>query len=110
MNEHPTLMYCAFESFIFEIDGNWYVQEDYQDGEIWSEEEIWGSTLYDLENKRKLEWPVYISPDDWIDYIYREDDWEDMYEFEDKYGIYNEAIEYYKNEIEKLKHENNNAD
>ena len=102
---HPIITYCAFQSDIFEIDGYWYVQEDFQDGEIWSDEEIWGSTLYDLENKRKIEWPVYITDnDEWKNIIPRDDQWSDMdYEFET--DAYKESIEYYLTEINKLKDE-----
>lgn len=102
---HPTLMYCTFESFIFEIDGHWYVQEDYQDGEIWSEDEIWGSILYDLENRRKIDLAVYVtSKSDWEHHIYNQSNWEDMdYEFESE--TYKEGLEYYMNEIKRLENE-----
>lgn len=104
--EHPTIMYCTFESFIFKIDDHWYVQEDYQDGEIWSEDEIWGSILYDLENKRKIYLTIYVtSKSDWEYHIYNQSNWEEMdYEFED-WHLYGDAIEYYQNEINRLKNE-----
>ena len=52
-NSQPRIMYDTFCSFIFTINGKFYIQEDYQLGEIWSEEEIWGSTLYDLDNMKE---------------------------------------------------------
>ena len=102
--EHPTIMYCCYDAEIINIDGNFYVQEDYQEGSIWSDDEIWGSKLYDLENKRKIE-SYYCIIDNEKDWKWYFDNlkWEEMdYEFED-WHLYGDAIEYYQNEINKLK-------
>ena len=101
---HPTFMYDTFSSDIFELNGHWYIQEDWSWGEIWSEYESYGSVLYDLDNKRKISLGCYYVTDDseWNNWISK-NKWEPMDEFED--DMYNEDIEYYLKEIENKKHE-----
>ena len=99
---HPTFMYDTFSSKIIELNGEYYAQEDWQWGEIWSEEESYGSVLYDLKNRRKLSLGCYFIQDEneWLDFIDKRS-WEKMDEFEDK--MYQDAIDYYLGEIQKLK-------
>ena len=104
---HSTFMYDAFSSDIFELDGHWYIQEDWSWGEIWSDDESYGSVLYDLDNKRKISLGCYYVTDDqdWKIWISK-DIWELMDdEFED--DIYKDALEYYIKEIENKKNEKN---
>lgn len=106
MNEwvgHPVITDCCFESKIINIGNLWYIQEDYQDGEIYSEDEIYGSNLYDLENKRKIEVSKFIlNKEDWNWYLENKK-WEEMsYEFAYP-QFYGEAIKFYQNEIKKRK-------
>ena len=90
----------AFHSYIFSMNGKFYVQEDIQDGEIWSEEEIWGSTLYDLDNMKEMTAEVYVyPPGGWSKYLKHDDWWDDIYVGEKTA----KAIEYYKDIIEKIK-------
>lgn len=107
--QHPTFLYDTFDSYIFELNGHWYIQEDWS-WPIYDEEgdcidESYGSILFDLENKRKLSLGCYYVTDDeeWLDFMNKPNyEWEDMdEEFNDK--MYQEDIEYYLNEIEKLK-------
>lgn len=93
----PTISPFAFHSFIFSLDGKYYVQEDFQDGELWSEDEVWGSILFDLDNMKEISISgLYVdAPLGWREYISDEDLWSDMYSTEN--------VEYYKNIIEKIK-------
>lgn len=103
---HPTFIYDAFSSDIFELNNHWYVQEDWSWGEIWSDYESYGSVLYDLDNKRKISLGCYYvtSDEEWNNWISK-DLWEPMDdEFED--DMYKDDIEYYLKEIENKRHEN----
>lgn len=57
---HPTINFFTFEAIIVNVFGNKCVLERYQDGEIWSDDEYWGSVLYDFENDRYANFPSYI--------------------------------------------------
>ena len=50
--EHPTLNFFTFAAYCVEVFGHKCIIEHVQDGEIWSDEEYWGSILYDFENDR----------------------------------------------------------
>lgn len=93
--EHPTFRYDTFDCEIIQIDGLPYVLEKYQDGEIWSDDEVLGTEIIDLTNKRYIGVLVYV--DDvkwWQEYIYKYSDrWDNIDE-----DIDNDAVEYYMNE------------
>ena len=50
LSSFPRFHLATFEAWLVCIDDKWYVQEDYQDGEIWGEWEDWGSFLFDIYN------------------------------------------------------------
>ena len=58
--EHPTLNFFTFAAYCVEVFGHKCIIEHVQDGEIWSDEEYWGSVLYDFENDRYTNFPSYI--------------------------------------------------
>ena len=47
---HPTINFFTFEAFCIEVFGHKCIIEHVQDGEIWSNEEYWGTIFYDFEN------------------------------------------------------------
>lgn len=61
---HPTINFFTFEATIVNVFGNKCVLEKYQDGEIWSDDEYWGSVLYDFENDRYTNFPTYVHEND----------------------------------------------
>ena len=101
-DEHPIINYATFEAFPMIVFGHKCISEDYQDGEIWSDEEYWGSILYDFDDDKYYQAPCYIqSEKGWEDLINRwKQDHEDpsdgnIYEdFDTDYDI--EAIKFYK--------------
>lgn len=93
--EHPTFRYDTFECELIQIDGLPYVLEKYQDGEIWSDDEVWGTIIVDLTKKQWLDLSTYI--DDvkwWKDNISKENDW--WCKLDPEYDT--DAYEYYMNE------------
>ena len=71
-DEHPVINYATFEAFPMIVFGHKCISEDYQDGEIWSDEEYWGSTLYDFDDDKYYQAPCYIqSEKGWEDLINR---------------------------------------
>ena len=59
-DEHPVINYATFEAFPMIVFGHKCISEDYQDGEIWSDEEYWGSILYDFDDDKYYQAPCYI--------------------------------------------------
>ena len=58
--EHPTLNFFTFAAYCVEVFGHKCIIEHVQDGEIWSDEEYWGSVLYNFENDRYTNFSSYI--------------------------------------------------
>lgn len=49
---HPTINFFTFDTEVVTVFGHKCILEKYQDGEIWSDDEYWGSVLYDFDNDR----------------------------------------------------------
>ena len=113
--EHPTINFFTFEAFCIESFGHKCIVEHVQDGEIWSDEEYWGTIFYDFENDRYTYISTYLTngneierilknwmnnkenPDDIWDGKISEDFIEDKYLASDKTRW---AIDFYKSYIE----------
>lgn len=54
---HPTIDFFTFDACCVEVFGHKCIVEHVQDGEIWSDNEYYGTMFYDFENDRY----VYIS-------------------------------------------------
>ena len=54
---HPTIDFFAFDAYCVEVFGHKCIVEHVQDGEIWDDNEYYGTMFYDFENDRY----VYIS-------------------------------------------------
>lgn len=99
--EHPTIDYATFEALPMIVFGHKCISEDYQDGEIWSDEEYWGSRLYDFDDDKYYQAPCYIqSEKEWEDLINR---WKQNHEdpsdgnISEDYREYDQdAIDFYK--------------
>lgn len=57
---HPTFDYATFQTFYLNVFGNDCIVESYQDGEIWSDEEYYGSTLYDITDGKIYKCGFYV--------------------------------------------------
>ena len=57
---HPTINFFTFEAFCVESFGHRCIVEHVQDGEIWSDDEYWGSIFYDFENDRYTYMSTYL--------------------------------------------------
>ena len=57
---HPTIDYATFEAFPMIVFGHKCISEDYQDDEIWNDEEYWGSTLYDFDDDKYYHCGWYV--------------------------------------------------
>lgn len=98
---HPTIDYATFEALPMIVFGHKCISEDYQDGEIWSDEEYWGSRLYDFDDDKYYQAPCYIqSEKEWEDLINR---WKQNHEdpsdgnISEDYTEYDQdAIDFYK--------------
>ena len=66
---HPTINFFTFQAYCVEAFGHRYIVEQVQDGEIWSDDEYWGSIIYDFENDRYTYTSNYL--DDEIERILR---------------------------------------
>jgi len=51
---HPTFDYATFTTYKVNVFGHICVVEEYQDGDIWSDNEYWGSRLWDFDGNRYL--------------------------------------------------------
>lgn len=114
--EHAFNYHC-FQQLIVNWHGKILIIECFQDGDIWSDEEVYGTCIFDLGNHQFLNiYGDYIdyNPnfaikdlDRWLEQSY--DEWESI---NDRYFGTDEevhsVIEYYKKEIEKFKSENKN--
>lgn len=49
---HPIINFFTFDVEVVIVFGHKCILEKYQDGEIWSDDEYWGSVLYDFDNDR----------------------------------------------------------
>lgn len=67
--EHPTINFFTFEAFCVESFGHKCIVEHVQDGEIWSDEEYWGSIFYDFENDKYTYMSTYLSDGNEIERI-----------------------------------------
>ena len=59
--DHPTINFFTFEAYCVEVFGHKCIIEHVQDGEIWSDEEYWGSIFYDFENDRYTYMSTYLN-------------------------------------------------
>ena len=57
---HPTINFFTFEAFCIEAFGHKCIVEHVQDGEIWSDNEYWGTIFYDFENDRYTYMSTYL--------------------------------------------------
>ena len=58
---HPTINFFTFEVYCVEAFGHKCIVEHVQDGEIWSDDEYWGTIFYDFENDRYTYMSTYLS-------------------------------------------------
>lgn len=58
--KHPTINFFTFEAYCIEAFGHKCVVEHVQDGEIWSDNEYWGTIFYDFENDRYTYMSTYL--------------------------------------------------
>lgn len=66
---HPTINFFTFEAFCVESFGHKCIVEHVQDGEIWSDDEYWGSIFYDFENDRYTYISTYLNDGNEIERI-----------------------------------------
>ena len=59
--DHPTINFFTFEAYCADVFGHKCIIEHVQDGEIWSDEEYWGSIFYDFENDRYTYMSTYLN-------------------------------------------------
>ena len=59
--KHPTINFFTFEAYCVEVFGHKCIVEHVQDGEIWSDEEYWGTIFYDFENDRYTYMSTYLN-------------------------------------------------
>ena len=59
--DHPTINFFTFEAYCVEVFGHKCIVEHVQDGEIWSDEEYWGTIFYDFENDRYTYMSTYLN-------------------------------------------------
>ena len=57
---HPTINFFTFEVICVESFGHKCIVEHVQDGEIWSDDEYYGSIFYDFENDRYTYISTYL--------------------------------------------------
>lgn len=67
--EYPTINFFTFESYCVEVFGHKCIVEHVQDGEIWSDNEYWGTIFYDFENDRYTYMSTYLDDGDKIERI-----------------------------------------
>lgn len=58
---HPTINFFTFEAEVITVFGYKCILEKYQDGEIWNDDEYWGSVLYDFDNDRYIYISTYVN-------------------------------------------------
>ena len=58
---HPTINFFTFEAYCIKAFGHKCIVEHVQDGEIWSDEEYWGTIFYDFENDRYTYMSTYLN-------------------------------------------------
>jgi len=67
--KHPTINFFTFVAYCVEVFGHKCIIEHVQDGEIWSDEEYWGTIFYDFENDRYTYMSTYLDDGDEIERI-----------------------------------------
>ena len=67
--KHPTINFFTFEAFCIEAFGHKCIIEHVQDGEIWSDDEYWGTIFYDFENDRYTYMSIYLNDGNEIECI-----------------------------------------
>lgn len=68
---HPTINFFTFDVEVVIVFGHKCILEKYQDGEIWSDDEYWGSVLYDFDNDRYIHFSTYINKEEIEDTLNR---------------------------------------
>ena len=95
---------CAFRHYILNYHGNPVIVEDFSDGDMWSDDEIWGSFVVDMKNKKYLFADLGFldaynqNPVEELD-LYKENEWMPMEDH--SYWSYGGTKKYYLSEIEK---------
>lgn len=56
---HPTINFFTFNAEVVTVFGYKCILEKYQD-EVWSDDEYWGSVLYDFDNDRYIYFSTYV--------------------------------------------------
>ena len=71
MTDDQRIVYwCSFEHFgVVEHNGRHYLVEWYQDGEIWSDDEYYGTIIIDLNENRYITLPNYLDSIDEINRV-----------------------------------------
>lgn len=67
--KHPTINFFTFVAYCIEAFGHKCIIEHVQDGEIWSDEEYWGTIFYDFENDRYTYMSTYLNNGEEIEQI-----------------------------------------
>lgn len=67
--KHPTINFFTFHAYCIEAFGHKCIIEHVQDGEIWSDEEYWGTIFYDFENDRYTYMSTYLNNGEEIERI-----------------------------------------
>jgi hypothetical protein len=67
--KHPTINFFTFVAYCVEAFGHKCIVEHVQDGEIWSDEEYWGTIFYDFANDRYTYMSTYLDNGDEIERI-----------------------------------------
>ena len=100
-DEHPIINYATFEAFYEPVFGHDCIIEHYQDGEIWSDDEYWGSVLYDFTDNVYFNFWTYVDLKDCEEII---NHWRENKKYENdgiitedfNYDNDKEAIKFYK--------------
>lgn len=98
---HPTFDYATFKAYALNVFGHKCICELLQDGEIWSEDEYWGSKLYDFDDNKYYYCGWYIqTPKEWEELLTKwKKDKEDPSEglISEDYNEYDQdALDFYK--------------
>ena len=103
--------YHCFNRYILNYHGNFVIVEDYQDGDLYTDDEVWGSYVFDLKNNKYLEIPFHFLGAYGCDKIadldsHDEEEWQSI---DDDYSFLpdDEVRAYYEKEIEELDDEVN---
>jgi len=105
--KHPCIIFFTFETHKINILDHTCIIEKYQDGEIWSDDEYWGSICYDFDNDRYVILCTYNWSEENIENLVVKHGWDGKIseEFDDEEQL--KAIEFYK---EFIKSDEENVD